>query len=234
MTTFSHTTTADDIPSFAPRERPDAPDASGASDEPPDDARLMAHDYDGIREYDNPLPGWWSACSARAIVFAVPVLRLLQHRGLGPDARPRATRSRSPAGRRSTGAGPASVAANVTEDMLAAGAENPEVVAQGGQVFAARCVGCHAEDGRGLIGPNLTDLYQIHGTTRMDLYEHDPRRRAGHRDDRVGRGHEADRDPRGRDLRVVAARQEPRRARSPRASRSRAGEVTELLERSPP
>ena len=25
-----------------------------------DDAPLIAHDYDGIREYDNPLPGWWS------------------------------------------------------------------------------------------------------------------------------------------------------------------------------
>jgi len=37
-------------------------------------------------------------------------------------------------------------------------------------VFATRCASCHAADGRGLIGPNLTDLYQLHGTTRLDLF----------------------------------------------------------------
>ena len=29
---------------------------------------------------------------------------------------------------------------------------------------------CHSDDGRGLIGPNLTDNYQLHGASRMDLY----------------------------------------------------------------
>jgi cytochrome c oxidase cbb3-type subunit 3 len=43
-------------------------------------------------------------------------------------------------------------------------------MARGAEVFANRCVGCHTADGRGQIGPNLTDLFQIHGTTRMDLY----------------------------------------------------------------
>src|SRR5678810_63529 len=35
-----------------------------------DDARLMAHTYDGIREYDNPLPGWWRSIFWASIVFA--------------------------------------------------------------------------------------------------------------------------------------------------------------------
>ena len=47
-------------------------DVSGTASEPfPDDARLMHHDYDGIREYDNPLPGWWSAIFIGSIVFAI-------------------------------------------------------------------------------------------------------------------------------------------------------------------
>ena len=48
--------------------------------------------------------------------------------------------------------------------------ESPDLVGRGAAVFASRCVGCHTADGRGQIGPNLTDLFQIHGTSRMDLY----------------------------------------------------------------
>ena len=39
---------------------------AATSDEP----ALLAHSYDGIREYDNPLPGWWRAIFWGSIVFA--------------------------------------------------------------------------------------------------------------------------------------------------------------------
>jgi len=32
---------------------------------------LTDHEYDGIREYDNPIPGWWSWLFVGMIVFAV-------------------------------------------------------------------------------------------------------------------------------------------------------------------
>ena len=38
--------------------------------ESPDAAKLMDHEYDGIREYDNPLPGWWRMIFAGSIAFA--------------------------------------------------------------------------------------------------------------------------------------------------------------------
>lgn len=38
-------------------------------------------------------------------------------------------------------------------------------------IFASRCASCHDATGHGLIGPNLTDLYQLHGTTRMDIFQ---------------------------------------------------------------
>lgn len=167
----SHVTTADDIPTFGcsgPRAPAPAEEA-GAAEEEIDDSRLTDHAYDGIREYDNPLPGWWSAVFAATFVFAFLYFAYdsIAHWGRTPDERYRVALAGWQA---SYKGGPAGGGINVTEDMLAAGAENPEVLAQGAAVFSARCVGCHAERGRGLIGPNLTDLYQLHGTTRMDLY----------------------------------------------------------------
>lgn len=139
-------------------------------DAPSHDDRLMDHAYDGIREYDNPLPGWWSLVFIACIVFAGGYFAYYNIAGWGrsPDETYKLALSSwqsvykaGPGG----GGGP-----NVTEEMLAAGAENPDVVARGAEVFAARCTGCHSADGRGQIGPNLTDLFQLHGTTRFDIY----------------------------------------------------------------
>jgi len=133
------------------------------------DAPLLDHEYDGIREYDNPLPGWWSMAFGGCILFAFLYLAYYDIAGWG----------RSPADSYKVAlsgwqavykGGPGGGALDVTEEMLAGGAENPEVVAHGAAVFASRCVGCHGPDASGQIGPNLTDLFQLHGTTRLDLY----------------------------------------------------------------
>src|SRR5262249_59128686 len=58
----------------------------------------------------------------------------------------------------------------VREEVVARGAHDSEMMAKGEAIFGQKCASCHNTDGRGLIGPNLTDLYQIHGTTRLDLY----------------------------------------------------------------
>jgi len=149
----------------APGKAPDK-----VPDEALDDDRLMDHDYDGIREYDNPLPSWWSIVFGATIVFAFLYFAYYDIAGWGRS--PAETYKVALAGWQayykagpSGGGGP-----NVTEEMLAAGAENTELVSRGAEVFASRCVGCHTADGRGQIGPNLTDLYQIHGDSRMDIY----------------------------------------------------------------
>ena len=35
-----------------------------------DDARLLHHEYDGIQEYDNPLPFWWSGIFVLCTVYS--------------------------------------------------------------------------------------------------------------------------------------------------------------------
>ena len=143
---------------------------AGVPDEAEQEAPLMKHAYDGIREYDNPLPGWWRAIFWGSIVFAAVYWVWFHVAGWGktPDENYRAALAGYEAKREQR---EAMDARNVSEDLLAQNAHNGNVVAHGAEIFAVRCASCHTADGRGLIGPNLTDLYQIHGTTRMDMFQ---------------------------------------------------------------
>jgi cytochrome c oxidase cbb3-type subunit III len=145
--------------------------APGATDFPDevdvDDGPLLSHAYDGIREYDNPLPGWWRGAFWGTIVFAA-FYALYFHviGGESVDDRYRAAVARYEESRASS-RGPVELA---TEGSLERDAQSDETLAKGADVFAARCAACHKEHGEGLIGPNLTDRYQKHGSTRMDIY----------------------------------------------------------------
>ena len=58
----------------------------------------------------------------------------------------------------------------MSEELLLASVEDPNAVAGGKQVFVTHCAVCHEPDGRGKIGPNLTDEYWLHGGAPMDLH----------------------------------------------------------------
>ncbi len=133
-----------------------------------EDGPLMAHSYDGIREYDNPLPGWWRAIFWGSIVFAAGywVWFHVGHWGRTPDERYRAALAAYNDKRTIR---EAAEAASIDEATLTRDALDSAVVQHGEAIFMARCASCHDATGHGLIGPNLTDLYQLHGTTRLDI-----------------------------------------------------------------
>ena len=134
-----------------------------------DEPRLLAHAYDGIREYDNPLPGWWRAIFWGSIVFAAGYWVWFHVAGWGhtPDEKYQAALAEYQGKKQLR---EAADAANVNEELIKRDAGDGNVTAHGAEIFASRCASCHTADGRGLIGPNLTDLYQLHGTTRMDIF----------------------------------------------------------------
>jgi cytochrome c oxidase cbb3-type subunit 3 len=133
------------------------------------EARLLAHAYDGIREYDNPLPGWWRITFCATIVFAAcyGFYFHVVDWGQMPDAKYAAARAEYDEGRADR---ERAEAASVSESSLAQLAADPAVTARGAAIFAAKCVACHQPDGSGLIGPNLTDHFQLKGETRMDIF----------------------------------------------------------------
>lgn len=127
------------------------------------DRVIQGHTYDGIREYDNPMPGWWVGLFWAGILFA-PVYMLGVHvfdfiDDYGDDFAEAGERletvraeyaATGPAFKTDAGA-----LAEYVQDagMAEAGAAN----------FAAICAACHGAEGQGVIGPNLTDEYWIHG-----------------------------------------------------------------------
>jgi mono/diheme cytochrome c family protein len=194
---------------------------------------LLNHDYDGIREYDNDLPGWWKNLFYICIVFAVVYFSYYHVFGLGdsskteymkelnPDYTPavaeaggglfnayhspflsreenltprvraelqrisdasfdeqlmRAMAKADPkqteklksafpdiyqrfvAGGVSAGAGTAAPEPTIAEPI-----KDAAVLADGKKTFETQCFTCHGKLGEGLIGPNLTDDYWIHG-----------------------------------------------------------------------
>lgn len=124
------------------------------------EARILDHDYDGIQEFDNPLPGWWLATFYGAIVFAFLYVGYYQF-GPGKGSVESLTEEMAELRARELAAAPGEQPP--TEEALAAIAHDPARMSAGRTVFAEKCASCHAPDGGGLIGPNLTDRFWIHG-----------------------------------------------------------------------
>jgi len=135
-----------------------------------DEPVLMDHEYDGIQEYDNPLPGWWRAIFYGTIVFAFGYFTYYEVAGLGRNA-DQAYRAALADYDSKRELRDAAEAANINEAMLATDAFDLKMTDHGKTIFTTRCAPCHTADGHGLIGPNLTDEFQIHGTTRMDIFK---------------------------------------------------------------
>jgi cytochrome c oxidase cbb3-type subunit 3 len=134
------------------------------------DARLLDHAYDGIREYDNPLPGWWSSIFIGSIVFAGFYLLYFHvvHWGATPDETYQAELAGYDGKRELR---ERAELASIDEKLIAERAGDAKVLERGAKVFAERCASCHGATGNGLIGPNLTDGYQRTGSTRLDIYK---------------------------------------------------------------
>lgn len=132
------------------------------------DYQGIVHEYDGIIELDNQLPRWWLFTLFGALVFAAGYW-LYFHSYHRADL-PTAAYEREKARQLAEEAEQLKLAGEVTPEMLTKLSHDPATVEQGKAVFAEVCVTCHAEGGRGNIGPNLTDDYWLHGDQPVAIY----------------------------------------------------------------
>ncbi len=126
-------------------------------------------EYDGIIELDNPQPTWFRLIVFGCIVFAAGYW-YWYHLG-GPGEPYLKTYDRDwGAYRAKRAAIELAEGAAVSEESLALLASDAAAMEKAHAVFVQNCASCHGDNGRGIVGPNLTDDFQLHGTTRSDLY----------------------------------------------------------------
>jgi cytochrome c oxidase cbb3-type subunit 3 len=140
---------------------------SDGSSEPsvgaPED-ELLDHEYDGIREYDNPLPRWWVWMFAGSFWFSIAYFfhYHVSHNGQSVasayDADVAAARENQ---------AKASLAEPVSEESLGKLMTDAALMSDAKGLFALRCSACHADKAQGSIGPNLTDAAWLHGSGRL-------------------------------------------------------------------
>ena len=130
--------------------------------------QVREHTYDGIQEYDNQLPNWWLFILYASIVFSVGYWLVFHTFGVAdlPVAR---YEQEMTAAREAQVARMAEM--ELTDETLEMMATVPSRVEQGREIFQTYCTVCHLEQGQGLVGPNLTDKYWIHGGEPLDIYD---------------------------------------------------------------
>lgn len=124
------------------------------------EAEILPHDYDGIQEFDNPLPNWWLLTFYLSIAFSA-VYIAYYHFGSGPS--PEQEMQADVAQVQALAEASRKAAPPPSDDELNAVFADPGKRALGKQIYTEKCAACHGNEGQGMIGPNLTDKFWIHG-----------------------------------------------------------------------
>ncbi|HEU5125419.1 MAG TPA: cbb3-type cytochrome c oxidase N-terminal domain-containing protein [Verrucomicrobiae bacterium] len=135
----------------------------------PNDPLLLDHEIDGIRELDNNLPTWWLWLFYGAVAFSVVYLCYYHVFARGDLAR-HGQMATEYAAEMKAGAAAKVAAMSKFESSIATlqPSTDEAVLASGRTTFANLCAPCHRVDGGGLVGPNLTDDFWIHGANFSD------------------------------------------------------------------
>lgn len=128
--------------------------------------KLLDHSYDGIQEYDNPMPRWWLWGFYATIVFSVAYYFLPLPFGEGPGA----VAEYEAEVAKFKASQPESSGPGVSNEQLLALASNPAQITEGKAVYDLNCAACHRADGGGLIGPNLADNAWLHGGSPVEIH----------------------------------------------------------------
>ncbi len=122
---------------------------------------LLDHNYDGIQELDNNLPPWWIALFYIGVFVGSSYFLYYHYFDYGLSSGEAyalemkyAEEAQSRFLERQ---------ANLVNESTVEALLDEASIAGGAAIFKTSCAACHGFKGEGLVGPNLTDDYWIHG-----------------------------------------------------------------------
>jgi len=131
----------------------------------------VLHELDGIREYDNPMPGWLMAIWWGSLFFAAGYL-IFYALSFGEGSNEAEYRAQNQQAAVEVQAyfdahplvppSPAQLLSNV---------KNAAIVGMGESRFVRSCAPCHGDHAQGLIGPNLTDDRWLRGGSVEQIFQ---------------------------------------------------------------
>ncbi|MEL6498401.1 MAG: cbb3-type cytochrome c oxidase N-terminal domain-containing protein [Planctomycetota bacterium] len=138
------------------------------------DPKLLEHEYDGIREFDNPTPGWWHALFFLFVIFGVFYMVLTT--GSPMYDTPKMSHEKHKLAWITAKFGEIGELAPDEATLVRYYADPSEQYAErwmpyAASLFKANCVSCHGANGEGSVGPNLTDDAYISVASITDIYD---------------------------------------------------------------
>lgn len=126
----------------------------------------IPHEYDGIKELNNPIPAWFNWLFYGSVVFGFAYLYYYHIGEWGPrqDDEYKTELVAADAAKRKLMA----ASGSIDENSIKVDASQAE---KGKTIYDANCAACHAPDGGGLVGPNLTDEFWLHGGSIKDIFK---------------------------------------------------------------
>jgi cytochrome c oxidase cbb3-type subunit III len=128
----------------------------------------MGHDFDGIHELNNPTPPWWRYGFCFSIVFAFVYIWRTEIAHSAPSQIEELAIEEK-AAEEEKAAYLKNAANNVDEKTVTLITDAGELAAAQ-KLFSANCAPCHGPQGQGVVGPNLTDDYWLHGGKVNDVF----------------------------------------------------------------
>ena len=142
------------------------------SDQDEEENKTTGHVYDGIEEYDNPLPRWWFIMFI--VTFLYAGVYLLVYPGLGswPGLFGWTSVKELRGHQQQADARYADTFGTYANTPIEELAQNPDAMKMGLRLFSNNCAVCHGADGGGNYGfPNLTDHDWLYGGTPDKIKE---------------------------------------------------------------
>lgn len=139
---------------------------------PPDDQDLIikGHRYDGIKEYDNPMPGWWVWIFWGTAVFAVIYVLGIEVFGFVNTYEDDLAASQAELAVIRENYAAENQVFEPSEEAIAVYIGDEAKISAGATTYTTYCAACHGNVGQGLIGPNLTDDYWIHDNDNVTIF----------------------------------------------------------------